>query len=194
MLPLSSDDRRALLDLARRVLVEAVCHGRTPVTPAVHGALAKPCGAFVTLVRRGRLRGCIGQIGAVEALATTVARCTRGAALEDPRFSPIGADEVPDVEIEISVLSPLEPVQPEGIEVGRHGLTVSLHGRRGVLLPKVAVEYGWTRERFLEETCAKAGLEPGAWKEPAARLMAFTAEVFSEADSPAPRQVPAAER
>ncbi len=189
MSPLCSDDRRALLDLARRGIVEAVCHGSTLDVPPATGALAQPAGAFVTLHRRGRLCGCIGQVGAsTESLAATVARCAIRAACEDPRFRPLRPEEIAELEIEISVLSPVDAVKPEAIEVGRHGLVVAQGGRRGVLLPQVPVERGWTRERFLEETCLKAGLEPNAWKDPATILLAFMAEVFSEADFRAERQ------
>ncbi len=183
MSPLSSDERRALLDLARQAIVEAVCQGRTLDVPPALGAMAQPAGAFVTLHQRGGLCGCIGQVGASsESLAATVARCAVGAACEDPRFRPVRPEEVVELEIEISVLSPLEVVRPDAVEVGQHGLVVAQHGQRGVLLPQVPVEHRWTRERFLEETCAKAGLAPDAWKHPTTVLLAFTAEVFSEAD------------
>jgi AmmeMemoRadiSam system protein A len=182
MSPLCSDERRALLALARRAIVEAVCHGRVPEVSPLTGELAKPSGAFVTLHRHGRLCGCIGQMGASESLGRTVAECAIAAALKDPRFRPVCAEEVTELEIEISVLSPLAPVHHEDIEIGRHGLVVVGSGRRGVLLPQVAAQHGWTRERFLEETCAKAGIQPDAWKDPATRLFAFTAEVFSEAE------------
>ncbi len=190
MSPLCSEERRALLDLARRAIVEAVCHGRALDIPTPTDALAKPAGAFVTLHRRGQLRGCIGQVGAsLESLAATVVRCAIGAACEDPRFHAVRPEAVAELEIEISVLSPPEPVRPEAIEVGRHGLLVIHYQHRGVLLPQVAVEHRWTCERFLEETCVKAGLERDAWKHPATLLLAFTAEVFSEADFEAQRQV-----
>jgi AmmeMemoRadiSam system protein A len=190
MSPLSSDERRALLDLARHAILEAVCQGRVADIPPVSGALAQPSGAFVTLHRRGYLCGCIGQVGASsESLAATVLRCAIGAACEDPRFRPVRPEEVDELEIEISVLSELEPIEPEGVEVGRHGLVAARGQRRGVLLPQVPVEHHWTRERFLEETCEKAGLEPDAWKDPSTLLMAFTAEVFSEADFRARHQV-----
>lgn len=182
MSPLSKDDRGALLALARRAIVEVVCHKRLPESPAPTGALARPSGAFVSLHRAGQLCGCIGQLTLSASLAETVVRCAISAAVKDPRFRPLAADEISDLAIEISVLSPLEPMDPQAIEVGRHGLLVVQGEHRGVLLPQVAVEHGWTRERFLEETCGKAGLEPDAWKDPATRLMAFTAEVFSEAD------------
>jgi len=177
-----------LLDLARRVIVEAVLHGRFFQPPAPAGELAKLSGAFVTLHEQGRLRGCIGQVEPVEPLANAVARCAVSAALEDPRFYPVRAEELGNLEIEISILSRLEPVQPDEIEVGRHGLVVTQGRRRGLLLPQVATQYRWARERFLEETCAKAGLERDAWKDSATRIESFTAEVFSEAEFRAGQQ------
>jgi AmmeMemoRadiSam system protein A len=190
MSPLCNEERRALLDLARRAIVEAVCQGRLLGIPTPADVLAKPSGAFVTLHRRGQLCGCIGQVEvSQESLAATVVRCAVGAACEDPRFRPVRPEEVAELEIEISVLSPLEPLRPEAVEVGRHGLMVIHYQQRGVLLPQVAVEHRWTRERFLEETCIKAGLERDAWRGPGALLLGFTAEVFSEADLQAQRQV-----
>ena len=185
---LCSEDRRALLDLARHAVVEAVCHGRVLEFPPPSGALAAPGRAFVTLHRSGRLCGCIGQVVTSDSLAATVVRCAIGAATKDPRFRPVRPEELAELEIELSVLSPLEPIQPETIQVGQHGLMVARDQLRGVLLPQVAVEHRWTRDRFLEETCAKAGLPPDAWKDPATRVMAFTAEVFSEAEFRAQRQ------
>jgi AmmeMemoRadiSam system protein A len=182
MSPLSSHERRALLDLARRAIVEAVGHERLPEIPTLTGALAQPAGAFVTLHRRGQLCGCIGQVGPTESLAETVVSCAIGAATKDPRFEPPSAEEIGELEIEISVLSAVEPIDPQTISVGRHGLLVVRGNSRGVLLPQVATEHGWTRERFLEETCGKAGLESDAWKDSATRVLAFTAEVFSETD------------
>ena len=105
------------------------------------------------------------------------------AALEDPRFTPMNVAELDGVEIEISVLSPLSEISPNQIEAGRHGLLVSSRGNRGVLLPQVALEHQWEARRFLEETCVKAGLERDAWKDTQTRIQAFTAEIFSEAES-----------
>jgi AmmeMemoRadiSam system protein A len=183
MSPLSSGDRRALLELARRAIVEAA--HRRPVPPVLLHTpeLARPGGAFVSLHQRGRLRGCIGQMEALEPLAQTVARCAAAAATEDPRFAPVQPQELDELEIEISVLSPLFPISPEQVEVGRHGLLVSRGWQRGVLLPQVAAEFRWTPQRFLEETCRKAGLEADALRDPATRIQAFTAEVFSEAET-----------
>lgn len=182
MSPLPSDDRRALLALARRAIVEAVHHRPLPEASLTSPDLARPCGAFVSLHQRGRLRGCIGQIEAADPLAQTVARCAVAAAMEDPRFSPLRPEEVADLEIEISVLSPLASISPEQIEVGKHGLLVSRGWQRGLLLPQVATQYRWSGERFLQETCRKAGLDADAWKDPATHIEAFTAEVFSETE------------
>jgi uncharacterized protein (TIGR00296 family) len=101
------------------------------------------------------------------------------AALHDPRFSPVSAKELSALRLEISVLSPLEDIAPEQVEVGRHGLLVSRGGQRGLLLPQVAVEWEWDGEHFLAETCLKAGLPPDAWQH-GARIQAFTAQVFKE--------------
>jgi AmmeMemoRadiSam system protein A len=109
-----------------------------------------------------------------------VAHCARAAVLEDPRFEPVRTEEVPQIEIELSVLSELEDALPGRIEPGRHGLIVSRGQQRGLLLPQVAAEFRWTAERFLEETCLKGGLEPAAWKDSSTRIQVFTAEVFSE--------------
>jgi AmmeMemoRadiSam system protein A len=190
MSPLLNDERRALLDLARLAVVEAVQHGRLiSIAPTFEfGALLNPSGIFITLRLRGRLRGCIGQVHAVNPLAETVAYCARAAALEDPRFKAVRVDELHELEIEISALSPLEHITPEQIEIGRHGLLVSRGERRGLLLPQVASERSWPVERFLEETCVKGGLHPAAWKEPGTKIEAFTAEIFSEAQFRAERR------
>jgi AmmeMemoRadiSam system protein A len=177
---LSSDDCRALLDLARRAISSAVIEKRIPDFPPYSTALNAPAGAFVTLHRSGRLRGCVGQVESLDPLADTVARAAINAALHDSRFPPVEADEVRRIEIEISVLSPLEPVAPEAIIVGHHGLVIVKGERRGLLLPQVAVERRWSRHVFLEETCAKAGLSRDAWREPSVSVFAFAAEVFSD--------------
>ena len=139
-------------------------------------------GAFVTLHRRGRLRGCVGQVLSCESLVSTVAHCAKAAALEDPRFDPVRPDEIGEIEIELSVLSPLERIAPEEIQAGRHGLMVSRGCQRGVLLPQVATQFRWSGQRLLEETCVKAGFERDAWKNPEIQVQAFTAEIFSESE------------
>ncbi|MBI1750016.1 MAG: AmmeMemoRadiSam system protein A [Acidobacteria bacterium] len=181
MSPLSEAERRALLELARRALTEAVLHGNMLDVPPPAGRLADPAGVFVSIHHEGRLRGCLGQVEAGLSVAEAVARCAISVSRDDPRFDPVRAEELAGLEIEISVLSPLEPIMPEQIEVGRHGLLVRCGPFRGLLLPQVPTRYHWSRERFLEETCVKAGLPRDAWKNPDSRIEAFTAEVFSEA-------------
>ncbi len=183
MSSLGRSERRTLLEVARQAVRQAVEQGRALEILPPPGILSQPAGAFVTLRRGGQLRGCIGQLEAIEPMVQVVAHCAMAAALEDPRFEPLSPDELPSIEIEVSVLSALWPLRPEEIDVGKHGLLISLGGTRGVLLPQVAAEHRWTRERFLEETCTKGGLERHAWKNPATRIQGFTAEVFSEADA-----------
>lgn len=182
MCPLPSAERQFLLEVARRSLVAAV-HTRS-VPDDLLAAADSPlsAGAFVTLHRKGRLRGCIGQIGLLQPVGPLVAYCARAAALEDTRFRPIQPPELPEIEIEISILSALEEITIERIEVGRHGLIVTRGGIRGLLLPQVASQYGWNPLRFLEETCAKASLDRSAWSAAGTRVEAFTAEVFSESE------------
>jgi AmmeMemoRadiSam system protein A len=136
---------------------------------------------FVTLRRDGRLRGCIGTLAPEGDLARTVPRFALRAAFEDPRFPALTNEELPACTIEISVLTPPRPVEkPEEIAVGRDGLIIELGGRRGLLLPQVAAEWGFDRLTFLAEVSRKAGLPPDAWRLPGARLWSFQAEVFSE--------------
>jgi len=144
--------------------------------------LAEPGAAFVTLHVRGHLRGCVGRTDRDTPLTETVTQCAIGAALQDPRFAPLSEEEFEELEIEISILSPLEPIDAEKIEIGRHGLLIRRRGLRGLLLPQVAAQRHWTPQRFLQETCRKAGLGSHAWKEPGTDLFAFTTDVFSEAD------------
>lgn len=179
---LSETSRRDLLALARRGL-EAHFHGDPP--PRLGSDRAEAFGEaralFVTLRRRGQLRGCIGTLSPEGDLTRMVPTFALRAAFEDPRFPPLSADELPECDIEISVLTPPAPVEnPEMIEIGRDGLIVEARGRSGLLLPQVASELGLDRERFLSEVCRKAGLPAGAWREPGARLWAFQAEVFGE--------------
>jgi AmmeMemoRadiSam system protein A len=139
-------------------------------------------GVFVTIKRRGELRGCLGTLQSSRGLGAEVARCAADAASEDPRFPPVGRDELPEIAVEISVLGPLEPIDPrqEGaIVIGRHGLVAEQGPRRGLLLPQVATEWGWTVEQFLRQTCTKAGLPPDAWQH-GARISRFDAEVFGD--------------
>jgi AmmeMemoRadiSam system protein A len=182
MSQLPEASRLAALQLARRAIEAFLRESQLPAVSLADAALARPSGVFVTLHRRGRLRGCVGQIEPVEPLSSALVRCAVAAAREDPRFEPVALAELVEIEIEVSVLSLLAPVRPEGIEVGVHGLVVTRGHCRGLLLPQVASERGWSRERFLEEACVKAGLETHAWRDPATLLQAFAAEIFSERD------------
>jgi len=182
MSPLDESQRQFLLRLARQAIEASVRNpagGSLPSVERPEGPLAVNCGAFVTLHKGGRLRGCIGNIEASQPLYQTVMECARSAALRDPRFDPVSPEELPLLHLEISVLSPLKEIRPEEVEVGRHGLLISRGFQRGLLLPQVAVEFQWDREEFLEETCLKAGLPPDAWKH-GAKIQAFTAQVFGE--------------
>lgn len=181
---LSETDRRAALQLARTAVVQAVSHRTLVDVIPREGVFAERHGVFVTLHVRGRLQGCIGVIEANEPLGEAIVRCATSAALEDPRFTPMRTDQLGELNIEISLLSPMEPIAPESIEIGHHGLFVRLHAQRGLLLPQVAIEHRLTREQFLEETCRKAGLHREAWHDPETSLLGFTCEVFSEGSEP----------
>ena len=179
MLPLSDEDGQSLLGVARRALEDAVRGAPPPNLRGFSGALLEKAGAFVTLRYQGALRGCIGQVEACESLVVTVAECSAAAALHDPRFLPVDPSELAHLAVEVNVLSPPFDIRPEDIEIGRHGLLVSSLFHRGLLLPEVAIEWNWDGERFLQETCRKAGLSPGAWRREA-RIQAFTTQVFAE--------------
>jgi AmmeMemoRadiSam system protein A len=193
MSSLAEREKQLLLRIARNALTLAVsaAAGNNPPSRDFPNEefLRQPAGAFVTLHRRKRLRGCVGQLPGRDSLAEVVVHCARSAALHDSRFDPVTSAELSEIEIEVSVLSTLQDVTLEKIEAGKHGLVVSQGRQRGVLLPQVASQFNWGAQRFLEETCVKAGLERDAWKVPPTRVQAFTAEVFSEdasADVPRP--------
>jgi AmmeMemoRadiSam system protein A len=174
----SAEERSELLRLAHEAIVAALEKRNLEFTP-VSRRLLEPRGAFTTLHLERKLRGCVGYVYPVKTLWRTVAETAVSAAFNDTRFEPVTAGEAPRLKVEISVLSPLVPIAPDDIEAGKHGLVVTLGSRRGLLLPQVAVEFGWNSRAFLEETCHKAGLPPDAWKRGAV-LEAFTAEVFHE--------------
>ncbi|HKV06226.1 MAG TPA: AmmeMemoRadiSam system protein A [Candidatus Acidoferrales bacterium] len=182
MSSLGSHEKQLLLEVARQAVTAAAERREFPGDLPQESVLNECVGAFVTLRSRGRLRGCIGQLASEQSLVQVVAHCAKGAALDDPRFKPVGPEEIAEIEIELSVLSAPEDIAPERIEAGKHGLMVSRGWQRGVLLPQVATELRWDSGRFLEEACAKAGLEIDAWKDPGTRIQAFTAEVFSESE------------
>jgi uncharacterized protein len=177
---LDDNDRVELLRIARATLREYLATGFMPPGAPHRQSLLQPRGAFVTLHVDGALRGCIGRVDADTPLYLAVEQLAVAAATRDPRFDPLRAEELSDTHIEVSVLSPPVSGTPDEVELGRHGLIVTRGVRRGLLLPQVAVEHKLTREQFLDETCAKAGLPPGAWQQPETILELFTAEVFSE--------------
>jgi AmmeMemoRadiSam system protein A len=174
----SSEERAELLRLAHDSISSAFDNREIPLDIS-NPHLAESRGAFTTLYLRGELRGCVGYVLPRYSVYRAVAETARTAAFDDNRFSPVTKEEAPHLEIEISILSPPRPTRAEEIEVGRHGLLISWHGRRGLLLPQVPVEHGWDRTTFLEHTCRKAGLPFDSWKKGAA-IEAFTAEIFGD--------------
>ena len=178
---LTDDDKAALLRIARESVASEV-GGVPPASSASALELPGASGVFVTLKRRGELRGCIGTLECRAGLAVEVARTARESATQDPRFPPVAMEEIPELSLEISVLGPLEEIDPSvdgAIVVGTHGLVVEQGLRRGLLLPQVATEWGWTVEQFLRQTCRKAGLQDDAWRH-GARVFRFEADVFGE--------------
>jgi AmmeMemoRadiSam system protein A len=193
---LTGEERATLLRLARGA-IEARCAGQplesserlasrqaAPPAGSLSPRLRTRAGVFVTLHRRGglgegQLRGCVGFVETTLPLDRAVIEAAAAAATEDPRFSPVRSEELPELEIEISVLSAPAPIGVDEIRVGVHGLIVSRGRARGLLLPQVAMEREWSAQRFVEETCRKAGLPLDAWRQ-GARLEAFEADVFGE--------------
>jgi AmmeMemoRadiSam system protein A len=177
-----SEEERALLVRLAHDSITCALQGReiSPEPPTPH--LSKARGAFTSIYLRGELRGCVGYVLPACSVYRAVAETARAAAFDDNRFPPVTEEEAPDLKIELSILSPPTPILPEQVEIGRHGLLISWHGRRGLLLPQVPVEHEWDRLTFLEQTCRKAGLPLDAWQKGAA-IEAFTAEVFGEKSS-----------
>jgi len=174
----SQEERALLLGLAHESIVSALEHREIPLDPpSPH--LAESRGAFTSLYLRGELRGCVGYVLPVNSVYRAVADTARAAAFEDTRFYPVRLEEARHLQIELSILSPPRPSEPDAVEVGRHGLLISMAGYRGLLLPQVPIEHHWDRVTFLEQTCRKAGLPRDAWQH-GAKVETFTAEVFGE--------------
>jgi AmmeMemoRadiSam system protein A len=178
---LSPADKQLLLQVARGSIASQL-KGKAAAPVEATSPVLKECrGAFVSLHRRGQLRGCIGYIEAVKPLLQTVREMAPAAAFNDPRFRPLQPDELADLEIEISVLTPLRLVKNlDEIEVGQHGLYIVKGLNRGLLLPQVATQYRWDRQTFLEQTCTKAGLPSNAWKDSGTQIFIFQAEIFTD--------------
>jgi uncharacterized protein len=174
----SPEERKLLLQIAHES-ISSFLLGRDISLPAPSPHLAEPRGVFTTLYSDRKLRGCVGFPAAVLPVYRAVMESARAAACEDPRFPPIRLEETRLIRISISVLSPLQPISPDEVEIGRHGLVISEGVQRGLLLPQVPLEHGWSRVTFLEQTCLKAGLPPDAWRS-GAGIEAFTAEVFGD--------------
>lgn len=181
---LSQPQRTQLLSIARESIATVLGGNRLQLDlHAFDDDLKRPAGAFVSLhaSKGGDLRGCIGSIHPVAPLVQSVSSNAVNAATRDPRFYPVRSDELASLHIEISVMSPIEPLtNVDHIVIGRDGLIISRGSRAGLLLPQVATEYGWDAETFLRHTCMKAGLPHDAWRSPECRIERFSAEVFGE--------------
>ena len=178
---LTPEDKRALLALARETISRYLTTQMVPLPRGFSPAAMEQRGVFVTLKKHGNLRGCIGRMIPDRPLATLVGAMALQSAFEDPRFRHVALEEVPKLEIEISVLTPMKPVSgPGDIVVGRDGVLLQKGGRSAVFLPQVAPEQGWGRDEMLDQLSLKAGLPSGAWRE-GARFSTFQALVFGEA-------------
>ncbi len=179
---MDAEKKNQLLDLARRTITAKLNNQPLPELPEIE---TEPGfgGAFVTLKNAGRLRGCIGQFLPATELAETVQQMALSA-LRDPRFrnNPVTADELDEIDIEISILSPMQRTDdPLSLELGKHGIYIRRGPSAGCFLPQVADETGWSKEEFLSHCCAgKAGMSADAWKDPNTEVYLFTAEVFGE--------------
>ena len=177
----SKDERALLLRLAHESILSALERREIPLDPPTDH-LSEARGAFTTLHLHGQLRGCVGYVLPVSPVYRAVADTARAAAFEDTRFRPVTLPEARELEIELSILSPPKSIPVEAIEIGRHGLLITMAGHRGLLLPQVPTEHNWDRTTLLEQACRKAGLPLDAWKK-GATIEAFTAEVFGDKDS-----------
>lgn len=174
----SHHERALLLKIAHQSIEGALNQQQLLLDPPSEH-LSRPRGVFTTLYLSQQLRGCVGYFEPIKPLYVTVAETARAAAFNDTRFQPVSLREAPELEISLSILSPLRPIRPEEIDIGIHGLVISRGACRGLLLPQVAAEHGWDRITFLQQTCRKAGLASDAWVH-GASLQAFTAEVFGD--------------
>lgn len=180
---LNEQEKKSLIDIARITIEQYVREAKIPDFNPATERLKENRGVFVTLHKHGELRGCIGYVEPVKPLYLATRDMAISAATEDPRFPPVSAEELKDIDIEITVLSPLQRIyNPEEVIVGKHGLVVRKGFYSGLLLPQVPVEQGWDCKQFLEWTCRKAGLPPNAYLDRSTELYVFTGEVFGEKD------------
>ncbi len=178
---LKSKEKKILLDIAHKAIVAVVREEDTTPEPREEKALNTRSGCFVTIKQDDELRGCIGNFQSDLPLFKEVAEMAAASACKDPRFYPLQEDEINNISIDISVLSPLEKIDSiESIEIGTHGIYLEKGYYRGVLLPQVATEHNWDRETFLKQTCIKAGLPTDSWEAEETDIYIFSAEVFSD--------------
>ncbi len=177
---MTEEERDSFLELARKTIAAAAQGFPRPPVPDDE-AFRRKGGVFVTLKKKGVLRGCIGHFRGYTSLGETVVKMASAAAVDDPRFIPVSLDEVADLTISISLLSPMTRTDAADVEAGTHGVYVRSGPYSGTLLPQVAMEEGWDRETLLSHTCMKAGLHPDAWRSSGdLEIFTYTAEVFSE--------------
>ncbi len=178
-LGLDEEEKKTLRQIAKTVIENKAKRKAVPEFSIESSRLKENRGAFVSLHKRGRLRGCIGYIEGRGPLHKTIEEMAEAAAFRDPRFTPMTEKELPDLDIEISVLTPLRKITAVSeIEVGKHGIYIKKGWFSGLLLPQVATEYGWDSETFLEQTCMKAGLPTNSWKEKDTEIYIFSADIF----------------
>ena len=171
--------KKYLHRIARSVIESRTTGTSQPAFEAPTQTLQEKRGAFVSLHSKGQLRGCIGYVHAVKPLYETIQDMAIAAAFQDPRFPPLQADELGELEIELSVLTPMREITDiSEIEIGKHGLLLIQGNYSGLLLPQVATEYGWSRDEFLGHTCMKAGLPAAAWKDKNTKIFVFSADIF----------------
>jgi MEMO1 family protein len=178
-LGLNEEEKKALHQIAKTVIENKAKGKAVPDFKVESPTLKENRGAFVTIHKRGQLRGCIGYIEGQGPLHKTIERMAEAAAFKDPRFTPVKENELPELELEISVLTPLKRITDVNeIQVGKHGIYIVKGMWAGLLLPQVATEYGWDRQTFLEHTCQKANLPSNAWKEKDTEIYIFSADIF----------------
>jgi len=178
---LSEEQKKFLLNLARETIKAELEKSKLSITCPDDPIYQRKTGGFVTLHKAGKLRGCIGYVIAYKTMFETIKEMAKAAAFNDPRFPPLQKSELENIEIEISILSELIPVQSvDEIKIGRDGLLIQNNFTSGLLLPQVATEWKWDRKTFLEQTCNKAGLNRNCWQQPDTEILRFTAEIFSE--------------
>ncbi len=176
---LTQDDKASLYAIARTAIECTVAGKMLPAVEIKSEVLKEKRGAFVSLHLHGNLRGCIGHIHPSKPLYQTVQDMAIAAGFQDPRFEPVTETELEDLDIEISVLTPLKKIEDfNEIEIGKHGIYIAKSFYHGLLLPQVATNYGWNRKTFLEQTCVKAGLPKDAWRDSDTEVYIFAADIF----------------